>query len=552
MKKLLAPVLLLIVTGVGVAWYALAASLRAEREYTAFVHALADGDSSSRVLDSSFERGWLGSRAETSIEVAGGAGLAFRSFVTALGATDVRERVGIHMVHSIDHGPLPLWEWIAGGMHGAPILARIHSTVEIDNEAQLELAEAIGKLPPVEVLTVLRAGGQATAQLSVASQRLRARGEGFTREARFLGATGELELRDGYRYLSGTLQSPGFEGRGLERAVELRDVTFDFELPGSELPVGRMGIGIGALRVAPAQGAGGVSLEDVAIEPSGRLAGGRLEADLLLRVRSLALGAESFGPVNAALDLRDLDAAAFRRLRRAGLRLQDGRSDPAATAVAAGELAEALPVLLDRGPRAELRELHLGTPAGPVAARGSLALARPDLSAGSLTVGSFFDGSLEAEAPPAAADAMLAAVLAPAGVAELRTKGALAVDGQRARLHVEWRHGTLALNGVAVPMPAPVPAAPAAAPEAQATASGAPGASAAAEPSAPQAAASSGRPAPAPAPAAAGEAVPAEAPAEAPAAAAPANADAAAPDAGAPESAAAPASAPAVPAAPAP
>jgi len=545
MKKLLAPVLLLIVTGVGVAWYALAASLRAEREYTAFVHALADGDSSSRVLDSSFERGWLGSRAETSIEVAGGAGLAFRSFVTALGATDVRERVGIHMVHSIDHGPLPLWEWIAGGMHGAPILARIHSTVEIDNEAQLELAEAVGKLPPVEALTVLRAGGQATAQLSVASQRLRARGEGFTREARFLGATGELELRDGYRYLSGTLQSPGFEGRGLERAVELRDVTFDFELPGSELPVGRMGIEIGALRVAPAQGAGGVALEDVAIEPSGRLAGGRLEADLLLRVRSLALGAESFGPVNAALDLRDLDAAAFRRLRRAGLRLQDGRSDPAATAVAAGELAEALPVLLDRGPRAELRELHLGTPAGPVAARGSLALARPDLSAGSLTVGSFFDGSLEAEAPPAAADTMLAAVLAPASVAELRAKGALAVDGQRARLHVEWRHGKLALNGVAVPMPAPAPAAHAAAPEAQATASGE---SAAAEPSAPQAAASSDRPAPA----AAGEAAPAEAPAEAPAAAAPANADATAPDAGAPESAAAPASAPAVPAAPAP
>jgi hypothetical protein len=482
MKRLLGPALLLFVVGGVVAWYALAVSLRAEREYTAWVHALAD-DESTRVLESRFERGWLHSRAETSIEMSGGAGLAFRAFVTALGAVDVRERVGLHMVHGIEHGPLPLWEWLRAGMDGAPVLARIRSTVEIDQESQLELAEAIGKLPPVEAETIVRAAGQATTHLSVAAQRLRAHGEGFARDARFQGASGDLEFRDRYRYVSGTLQSPGFAGRGRERAVELRDVTWLFELPGSELPVGRMELGAGELRVAPAEGDGGLTLEDVLLEPSGRVAAGRLEADLRLRVRSGALGAQAFGPATLALDLRDLDAAALRRLRRAGLRLQEGHtgSDPVATAVAAGELAEALPALLDRGPRAELRELRLATPAGPIAARGRVALARPDLSKGSLSAGSFFDAELEAEAPAAAAEAILASLVSPVRVSELRAKGALASDGERARLRAEWRGGALRLNGVPVPLPAPAPEpAPAAAPAAE-TAPAAEAASAARE-----------------------------------------------------------------------
>lgn len=485
MKRLLGPALFLFVVGGVVAWYALAASLRSEREYTAWVHALAD-DESTRVLESRFERGWLHSRAETSIEMSGGTGLAFRAFVTGLGALDVRERVGLHMVHGIEHGPLPLWEWLRAGMEGAPVLARIRSTVEIDHESQRELAEAIGKLPPVEAETIVRAAGHAATHLSVAAQRLRASGEGFARDARFLGASGDLEFRDRYRHLSGTLQSPGFAGRGLERAVELRDVTWVFELPGSELPVGRMELGVGELRVAPAEGDGGLTLADVLLEPSGRVSGGRLEADLLLRVRSVALGAEAYGPATVALDLRDLDAAALRRLRRAGLSLQEGQTDPVATAVAAGELAEALPALLDRGPRAELRELRLATPAGPIAARGRLTLARPDLSSGSLSVGSFFDAELEAEAPASVAESILASLVSPARVRELRTKGALAPDGERARLRVEWRGSSLQLNGVPVPLPPPAPA-PAPAPVAGSASAPQAAAQAAAEAGVPEA-----------------------------------------------------------------
>jgi uncharacterized protein YdgA (DUF945 family) len=428
------------------------------------VHAFAE-DETTRVLESTFERGWLRSRAETSVEMSGGAGLAFRAFVTALDAVDVRERVGVHMVHSIEHGPLPLVDWIRDGIAGPPVLARIRSTVEIDYEAQLELAEAIGKLPALEADTVVRLFGQATSRLSIPPQRLVAKTEGFgsdiqvQREGQFHGAHGQLAFHDRYRHVRGTLESPGFAGRGRERAVELRDVTWLFELPGSELPVGRMEVAFASLRVSPVEGAGGFALEDVLIEPSGRVAGGRLEADLAARARGLFVGTDASGPATLSLQLRDVDTTALRRVRRAGQTLQQGQGDPAATAVAASQLVEALPALLERAPRAELRELRIATPAGAVAARGRASIARPDLAAGSLSLASFFDAELEAEAPVAWAESVLAAALEPAQLSQLRAQGSL--GGERTALRAEWRGGALQLNGVGVAGAAATAGAPA-------------------------------------------------------------------------------------------
>lgn len=473
------PTLLLFVAGVGVV-YTITASLRAEREYTAFIHELSQGGD-TRVLESRFRRGWLHSKAETSIEMAGGFGLLFRAGVVALGASDVRTRIGLHMTHEIEHGPLPLARWIWGRFEGRPMLASIRSTLEIDQEAQLALAEVVGKLPPVEARTVLRTHGEAFTTFSMPSDFLHAKGEGFSREGRWLGLEGEIEFSDGFRRIAGAARSPGFESRGPERTVEVRDVRWTFDLPGHELPVGRVGLRLGRLDFDYTMaGAPPWVLEGVELETEGRLEGGRFGAQLRASTATLHLGDDRWGPGSVRLALDDVDGPALRRLRRAGLRLQSDRErgEDAKQAAVAVDVLEALPQLLAHPPRLLLEHFQLATPQGPVAAKGHLALVAPDPSAAPVTPGSFVELEVEAQAPAAiveaVADARVRSGLAEEGgdpgdddfdvrararrdemLASLRARGVLEGDAAGARLHWLWRPA----GGEAAASPATAPAA---------------------------------------------------------------------------------------------
>jgi uncharacterized protein YdgA (DUF945 family) len=554
MRRLL-PTLVLLAAVMAAGWYTLAASLRGEREYTALVDELARA-SEARVLQSHFERGLLASRARTSVEVAGGAGFLFRSAVTALGALDVRARVGVQVSHEIEHGPLPVLRWIADGCKGSPVLARIRSTLEIDQESQLALAEAVGKFPPVEAETVVRTAGQAVTTFWVESESLRAKGQDFEREGRWLGLDGEVRFSEGFRHVAGVARSPGFEGRGEDRAVELRDLVWHFDLPGSELPVGRVGIEVGELLLdSTTAGVPALRLEGLEIEAESKLAVGRYAGTLGAQVTSVKLGDESWGPGSLRAVLDDVDGHALRRLRRAALRVQSKAADgdPAATAVAAVDVLEALPQLLARGPRLALQHLQLATPAGPVAAHGQVTLVAPDLSEGEVSLAAFLQTAIDVQLPAAVLDAVLDArarsefaaeggdASGEAGAAIVRqrreAKRSALRDGAALRMEGEIAHLRFSLGGGAASEPAATPVAerPPAAPAQAAPAPAAP-AHAAAAPDTAAASPSPGpradEPAAPPAPAsatAASEAQPAAAPAQAPAAPAAAPDPAAAP-----------------------
>ena len=169
------PLLLLFLLLAASAAYALLSSFSAEREYQALVHTLGSGDG-ARVLESRYSRGWLTSKAYTSIESEGVPGVLFGRVITALGAVEMRPRVGIHMTHEIEHGVVPLFLWAWNGFEGLPVLARMHSKIEIDQEAQLALAEVLGNLPAVDAETVIRTAGQAVTTFSMPADLLRSRG----------------------------------------------------------------------------------------------------------------------------------------------------------------------------------------------------------------------------------------------------------------------------------------------------------------------------------------------------------------------------------------
>jgi uncharacterized protein YdgA (DUF945 family) len=510
--------LLLVALVSGAAFYSLAASLRAEREYTAFVHQLASGEQ-SRVLELRFERGWLRSRATTSLEVGGGAGILFRSAIEGLGATDVRSRVGMGMVNEIEHGLLPLFEWVSGGFQGTPMLARIRSTLELDQESQLALDESIGKLPPLEAQTDLRTAGQADTRFWMRGERLRGRGDGI--DGRFLGLQGELAFSEGFRRVSGRVRLPGVEGAGPKRSVGLREMVWEFDLPGGDLPLGRMTLSLGRLELDYTS-AGGAPLLFTGVKMQGesQLSAGSFDANLAASAGGVALGSQQWGPGKLRVTLNDVDGRALRRLHRAGLRLQSHREsgDPAQIAVVAVDVLEALPTLLARAPYLSIEQLEVATPHGPLTGSGRLALAAPQQGEGALELGSLLRGEIDVRLPAPVLDAVTdarargellsqGADASDAGafdakareqgrawIASLRQAGSLREDG--ALVHVQTSWGALPL----APASAPVARTPARAPaKAQAQAPAAAAADVAPPPAAPAPGAEPSAAAPAPA-----------------------------------------------------
>jgi uncharacterized protein YdgA (DUF945 family) len=459
-KRLLEASAVLLALAAGAAgWYTVEASFRTERAYRAVLNEFVAAHD-LRVLEDRFVRGWLRSRSTTALESRGGAGVALRAVLAGFGARDPRLRVGIRIEGEIEHGPLALARWAADGLEGAPVVAQVRATLRPDHETQADLADAVGKLPPIQLELEVRSGGHVEARLASPPARLRTSGRGAARTAHWRGLEGELSCAAGCARRAGSLRSAGLEGRGAERAVEIRDLAIGFDLEGRDLPDGRVDLRLGTLRLDPAGGAGArVSIEDLRLEQTSEVARGRFDARLTLRAESLAVGEQRIGPATAVLTLADLDALALAGLRRAAARLPSQAAgwapgDAAAAADAAGELLSALPRLLARSPRLELAELRLATPQGAIRAQGHVALREPDLADRAPSLASFLEGELEVEAPAAAADALAAPQLP-----ELLASGALVREGDLYRAHLGWRRGLLLAGGAPLRghPPAPTP-----------------------------------------------------------------------------------------------
>jgi hypothetical protein len=545
------PLLLLLLLITSTVVYAFLASFSAEREYTALVHELGSGEG-ARVLESTYSRGIFTSRAATAIESEGLAGVLFRKGVVAIGAVEVRPRVGIHMSHEIEHGVLPLLEWVWDGFEGSPVLARMKSKVELDQETQLALAEVFGKLPAIDAATVIRTSGRALTTFSMPADRLHARGEALKRGAKVIerdgrweGVDGELDFSQGFRSVTGFVHSPGFESRGERRIFKVTDVTWAFQLPGGDLPIGRMNLSIGEVAFDyTIAGTVPVELHDLDVDGESKAAAGGFGASVKLSLRALRLGDDRWGPGSLEAVLANVDGPGFRQLRSAATHLSAERpeSDPAKTAVLAAGVLDALPQLLARHPKLELARVQLKTPTGLATATGRFSLIEPP-GGRAIEAGSFLDGQLRADLPASAlediVDAYVRAGLAADGAdaSDEAAYEAMARERRAASLADLYRSGftpqgdraifQLAWAGAGA---APAPAAPPAE-----KASARPGRRAKPQP------AQAAVPAPAPAPAAA------PVPAPAPAAPAPAPAPAAPAPAPAP-AAPAPAPAPAAPA----
>jgi len=372
MKNILAAFLLTVLATLGA--YSFWSGMRAEQEFNDFVHGLAT-DADVRVLSSEFRRGWAHSRGEIELEVHGETGAGFASAVGALGGEEVRARLGLRMRHEVKHGHDPLIDWLTGGMDGTPVIARVHSWVDFDNETQAELAAVLGRLPGLEIDTVVFASGRGESQVRMRAVRLQKQDKEHALRANWRGLAGTMVWKDGFSGVSGRFQAAGLDGRGERIGLEISGIELSFETePGAEFLLGDAQASIAGLHVREATtGADYFALEGLDVAQRSRVEAGAYGADVALALDVVRIEQDGYGPGVLELSVSGLDAAALTQIQRTGSRLQSAKTAPeiseeARAAALAGEISALLPALFSRAPSVEMKTLELATPDGDLRA----------------------------------------------------------------------------------------------------------------------------------------------------------------------------------------
>jgi len=452
MKKFVLILLLVGIAGFGAV--TLWGSLRAKQEYRTLILAIVESPD-TRILETSYERGWLQSRSRTDVEISGPLGESFQQWLVGLGREEVRGRVGIRMRQTIEHGYLPLVEWLTGELDGTPIVGRVETYFELDEETQSEITAVFGRLPPVSISTVIRLSGVAESSVMIPAQRLQSKlggHEGGGWIAQWKGLRGNLVYTTGFDHLAASFHSAGIEGTrsGAYFALSDLDWSVDLTRDQSGLLVGDVKARVGSFRLAAGEeGAPGLELDDWAMRQSNLVEAGSFGSVFEIRVQAVRLGDRVYGPGKLEVQLRDLDARSLARLQGRGVGgfAQPDSQELTQVSVSGGAIG-LLPDLVSRSPQLEIRTLRLTTPSGDIEAKLRIDLdgSRPDLLRNLLTLLLALELHADFECPAEILDGLYQD--RQEELLELRREGWVLLDGERYRSRLDFERGELFINGL--------------------------------------------------------------------------------------------------------
>jgi hypothetical protein len=300
-----------------------------------------------RVLGSDYQRGWFDSQASVRLELTLGAGP-----LSANGAIPVR------IESQVAHGP-----WFTPAPRPIPAAALI--------ESQVHLALPGLELPLLLLETRVEPSGGGVAVIRVPAV---ARKTAVTRLEMAPGG-GELRFAPGFAAVEGSIDLPALtlsiqdrifvdlrqlsaEGAGSRRVSGLLTGDARLTLRRSELRTPAMHLIAGGLSV------------DLKAAPAAEF----VSMDLDYRSEDLSLHGADYGASRVSLSLRRFPGAALASLRQAMRELSLAGADGSAYRVAmAAILAQHLPGLLGGDPELALERAEIGTPAGVIQGRVSLA-----------------------------------------------------------------------------------------------------------------------------------------------------------------------------------
>ncbi len=270
-------VLVILVIIVGGASYWL--GMQAQKAYTTLLQKIGNGGRIT-VSNVSYERGWLSSTAEATIS---GPGLP----------------TGVSIVSRIQHGPFPA----IADLQFMPGMAVVNSELAANSPS-------LAKLPPIKARTMVFLAGNSETQLSIpAFMQSAAGGTSYS----WLPASGSFTVDADQTTIIGDMTFPQVKLSNTAGSALVTQATVNWTQPTGP-GKGAYSLAIGHLTAEGSKGK--ASIEGLRLVASESESAGSIMATLSVQLRAVSDGVNSYGPGQALMQLRNLDALSLTKYRK--------------------------------------------------------------------------------------------------------------------------------------------------------------------------------------------------------------------------------------------
>lgn len=421
-RSILAPIAIIIFILIGLSSAPYYAGTEAEDAYQRLLaHPLPAGIT---VSHRSYTRGWLSSTAENVIHVRG-------------------TPVELIATHHIYHGPFPrLWQ---GHFDLKPVQALVVTRVSLAARGEnADLKEILSQFPELVAHTTFALDDTAEAQFDLPAVQ-RATPEAGAIDWR--GLSGNVQFDSDWTRFNIQLQSPGLQVNGPSGTnVTVRNFAWRLHL---EEGAGGLPLGDGQLQVGEFDVTEYPKLEGLTVQGALRATGDNVNFAVGVKVAGMQSGDRRFGAGEAALELRNVDAATLRTLQTdlESVAQKTAPSDQTRAVFAGkyselftGKLIELLPAFGRKSPEAEVSKLALKCPDGDLTGKLKVTVdgKNPAAAQNPLMQLTAMHGDAELSVPASVLRLVLAPLIEQDLVANIGKRGGLS-RGELAKLTPEAR-----------------------------------------------------------------------------------------------------------------
>ncbi len=356
-------IIILVILGILLAlpyWF----GINTEKEYGNLIEGFSEAENIT-VVDKSYKRGWLSSKAQTTYVFTGSKG----------------EILKIHNEDTIYHGPIPLQPLFKGQVSPLPALAVIDSKAGLIPAPDSEYEDLIRGLPPIMHNTVLsmNGGGATTINMPGVETKLSEEDEYFT----WSGLTGVIKFGPGFKNMVTFIESTGLAIKSDDLELTLNGVAgeSDIAYEGEDyyLPLGAALLNVDSIYIRSRDKETGefedLSVKNIKFEGSTEDLAGTLTSVHSLGFDEVTIGDLTYGPGGYKFALRNIDKSSWKNiqkiLKEASKQPKQENSEESNKYLA--EMMGVLPELVKKSPELTISDLFIKTGEGDL--RGSLFLA---------------------------------------------------------------------------------------------------------------------------------------------------------------------------------
>ncbi len=311
------------------------------------------------IVDKSYERGWLNSKAKTAFIIKNGDA----------------ELIKLEESDTIYHGPFPVQAVLSGRAGLTPVMAVIDSKVVPVPVGESEYSEIIKKIPPASLLTRLSLDGGGITDITMPGVETGAGGDG--EKLKWEGLTGDVRFGPEFKDVDTGLKSPGLHITGKESDVTITGIEADSRIkyvgPENKYPVGDIKFTVGDVVVKSKEENSGeydnFSVTGIGLTGTSAESGGLIDSTHSLGFKELRAGGSTYGPGGYELAIRNIDMASWIQIQELLKKNQNASQSEEERAVFMTELMKIVPGLIKKSPEIELTKLSIKTNEGSLDGR---------------------------------------------------------------------------------------------------------------------------------------------------------------------------------------